>query len=411
MSKLLSTLAAVSLCLLMTGINTSNATGQEKSAQQSSSRSHYFPNTQSGIHLEMVFNYGLADPSPEAGVVDMVWGSSYATQPAGVYNSAYIPYSVDNFTNPVAWYQTNHPDWLEYKCDKTTLAFEFGTTTLAPLNFADPAVRAYQYAHWIDAPLAQGYSGIAVDTMSLTNQWNRCGHYDSHGVWIQQYSGAANDATFKADVLDWESAVYTHVHVYSPTATMQVNASYDFTQSMQDNLRFMTATDLVLDERGFTNWGSESRNVTTPAEWQTIATVIENVQYRGVCYMTNGEEPQPTTEITQEERLWVLANYLLLKNNCTYVSITGITNGAQDYGKLWVFPEYTAAIGRPLGVLTRVRGIWMRKFSGGLTLVNPSNFTANVPLPPGKYVDVNGDKVGSVVTMNPQTGLILLLAN
>ena len=147
MSKHSSILAAAIVFLLMTVTTTTNAIGQGAHSQPNLSRAHYFPNTQSRIHVEMVFNYGLTDPSPEAGVVDMVWGSSYATQPAGVYNTAYIPYSVDNFTNTVAWYQANHPDWLEYQCDKTTLAFEFGTTTLAPLNFADPAVRAYQYAH------------------------------------------------------------------------------------------------------------------------------------------------------------------------------------------------------------------------------------------------------------------------
>src|SRR5271165_4706520 len=117
-------------------------------------RANLFPATTDGIHLEMVFNYNVTDPNIESGVVDMVWGSSYATQPAGVYNSSYIPYSVDNFTNSLAWYQANHPDWLEYLCDQKTLAFEFGSTTLAPLDFSNPAVRAYQWANWTDAPLA-----------------------------------------------------------------------------------------------------------------------------------------------------------------------------------------------------------------------------------------------------------------
>src|ERR1700686_671659 len=154
----------------------------------------------------MVFNYNVTDPKIEACVVDMVWGSNYALAPASVYNTAYIPYSVDNFTNTVAWYQANHPDWLEYLCDQKTLAFEFGTTTLAPLDFANPAVRAYQWRLWVDAPLAQGFGGIAVDTMALTNDWQRCGHFNTSGAWVQQYPGQTDDAAFRHDVLGWEAA-------------------------------------------------------------------------------------------------------------------------------------------------------------------------------------------------------------
>ena len=117
-------------------------------------RTQYFPDTTNNIHLEMVFNYNVPDINAETGVVDMVWGSNFPKEPRNVYNTAYIPYSVDNFTNSVAWYQQNHPDWLEYLCDRTTLAFEFGATTLAPIDFANPAVQAYQWANWVDAPLA-----------------------------------------------------------------------------------------------------------------------------------------------------------------------------------------------------------------------------------------------------------------
>ena len=376
---------------------------------ETSGRTQYFPDTTDGIHLEMVFNYNVSDPKVEAGVVDMVWGSNYARRPRGVYNTAYIPYSVDNFTNTVAWYQANHPEWLEYLCDEKTLAFEFGTTTLAPLDFANPAVRAYQWTNWVDAPLAQGFGGIAVDTMDLTNDWQRCGHFDTSGAWVQQYTGQADDPSFRHDVLGWEADTYRQVHRYSKTATMQVNVTYQFGEPDGDNLQLMTTTDLLFDERGFTNWGG-SRHETTPEEWKGIVRALDYVESKGLCYMTNGEEPQPTEKITQADRLWVLANYLLVKNRCTYVYMTGITNGAQDYGSLVVFPEYSIAIGHAIGGRKKTQGVWERRFSGGLTLVNPYRQAATVTLPAGSYVDVNGKAVGPTVTVERQTGLILLNA-
>ena len=373
------------------------------------SRANLFPATTDGIHLEMVFNYNVTDPNIESGVVDMVWGSSYARQPAGVYNSAYIPYSVDNFTNSLAWYQANHPDWLEYLCDQKTLAFEFGATTLAPLDFANPAVQAFQWANWVDAPLAQGFGGIAVDTMDLTNDWARCGHFDTSGAWVQQFTGQSDDPAFRKAVLSWEAATYKHVHAYSKTATMQVNVTYHFGEPNSDNLQLMTTTDLLFDERGFTNWGSAARHVSTPAEWQAIVTALQYVQSKGLCYMTNAEEPGASSQINQAERLWVLANYLLVKNNCTYVYMTGISNQQQGYGSLITFPEYSIAIGHATGKMTKKQGAWVRTFSGGLTLVNPYAATAIVTLPPGNYVDVNGNAVTSPVTLTRQTGQIVLL--
>jgi hypothetical protein len=103
----------------------------------------------------------------------------------------------------------------------------------------------------------------------------------------------------------------------------------------------------------------------------------------------------------------VLANYLLIKNHCTYVYMTG----QQAYGSLVVFPEYSVPIGHATGAMHRTQGVWEREFSGGLTLVNPYNETATVTLPPENYVDVNGNPVGATVTMGQQTGMVLLRAD
>lgn len=105
----------------------------------------------------------------------------------------------------------------------------------------------------------------------------------------------------------------------------------------------------------------------------------------------------------------MLANYLLVKNDCTYVYITGITAGQQDYGTFFLFPEYSIPIGSATGAQTKTECVWERTFSGGLALVNPYTKSATVELPPGNWVDVNGNGVTSPVMMERQTGLILLL--
>jgi type IV pilus biogenesis protein CpaD/CtpE len=375
-------------------------------------RSHarQFPDTTSNVHLEMVFNYGQKNVNAETGVVDMVWGSSYAAKPTGVYNTAYIPYSVDNLTYPLSWYEKNHPDWIEYKCDRKSPAFQFGAKQLEPLDFTNPAVQAFQWSKWVDPQLAAGYGGIAVDTMSLTNDWKQCGHFSNGGAWVAQFTGHENDAAFRSAMLSWEANTFAHVHAQSPTATMQVNYSYEFGVSRADNLQLMTTADLLFDERGFTNWGSR-RNVATPAEWRGIVGAIAYVESKSGCYMTNAEEPGPTSGITPQERQWVIANYLLVKNDCTYMYMTGYDGKSQGYGVLVTFPEYKIAIGSATGSMKAGQGAYSRTFTNGLAIVNPNANSVTFDLPSGTYETVDGHVEGPAVTLGPSTGLILLKAN
>jgi hypothetical protein len=75
---------------------------------------------------------------------------------------------------------------------------------------------------------------------------------------------------------------------------------------------------------------------------------------------------------------------------------------------LITFPEYSIAIGHAKGAMTKTHGVWLREFSGGLSLVNPYLRDRTVKLPTGNYSDVNGNHVGSTVAMPAQSGLVLL---
>jgi hypothetical protein len=285
----------------------------------------------------------------------------------------------------------------------TTLAFQFGDTTRAPLDFANPAVRAYQWSNWIDPALAAGYQSIAVDEPDLLNDFQRCGHFDGTHHWVPQYTGNVTDAAFTHDMLQWTKLTLKHIHQQTATATMQLNAPYNFSAPLADNQALMSTTDLLFDERGFTNYGN-SPSVPTPAQWQTIVDQIDFLQSKRICITLNGEEPQDSADITPAERQWAIGNYLLVKDGCTYMYMTG----QQQYGDLVTFPEYSKAFGKPVGDKFQTQGIWERSFTKGLTLVNPSNAAATVDLPAGRWFDVNGARVGPGVTLDPQTALLLL---
>ncbi|MGA8574294.1 MAG: putative glycoside hydrolase [Candidatus Cybelea sp.] len=374
------------------------------------SRRNQFPPTPSGIHLNLVFNYLVKDLGREIGLVDVVWGAR-SPRPKAVYNQFYTPFERDGpygTSHGLSWWKRNHPDWIEYRCNRKNVAFEFGERKDVPFDIANPSARAYQRSSAVDAALAVGYRAIDFDNLELGNYWHRCGHYDASGQWVQEYTGKVVDAQYTGDVLAWAQSTFAYIHRHSPTATMAINFSYDSNFSVKTNHELATQTDELLDEAGFTNYGSKGHNVTTPQEWKQIVGLIHAVQSNKGCYMENGEEPALSKNITQAERLWVVANYLLIRDACTYVWMSGFTaSGGQDYGRILLYPEYRLAVGAPTSDAQFTGGAWQRRYAGGLTLVNPSNRNVRILLK-GEYVDENGRHYSGSITMKPATGQVLL---
>jgi hypothetical protein len=177
----------------------------------------WLADTSANVHLFMPFDAdmpGISALATSDAPVYMVWGfnsgrpdrQSVGDQAAvpprstGTRTPAYYPQAHD-----LAWYQANHPDCIEYQCDRTTVAYEFGDPNV-PLDTTNPSVEQYIEQTYIEPTLAAGtgYDGIAFDNLRFNNggTWSgqRCGHYDSSGNWVQQYNGTANDPAYRAAV-------------------------------------------------------------------------------------------------------------------------------------------------------------------------------------------------------------------
>jgi hypothetical protein len=136
-----------------------------------------FPPTPSGIHLNLVFNSLVKDLRREIGLIDVVWGARLP-YPKHVYNQFYTPFERDGpygrSVHTLAWWKRNHPDWIEYRCNRKSVAFEYHERDV-PLDIANPAVLAYQRDSAVDPALAAGYRGIDFDNLELGNYWRRRG--------------------------------------------------------------------------------------------------------------------------------------------------------------------------------------------------------------------------------------------
>ena len=184
---------------------------------------------------------------------------------------------------------------------------------------------------------------------------------------------------------------------------MWINFSYERWEPAADNARLASAADLIMDERGVTNWGQTGRQWPAPADWLAILRSTRALEAAGRCYLMNGQEPERGRNIPRSARLWNIANYLLLKERCTFMHISGV----QEYGKLLVYPEYEIPIGHPVGPPSEQEGVWRRAYSNGLVLVNPEDTPATVVLD-GSYTDDRGKAVASPVELGPHSAAILL---
>lgn len=353
-------------------------------AASGSSRVHVaaFPRSDTGIQLEMVFDYktsrGFGFPD-----IDAIWSASQPVR--GRYSTFYLPFDRDqNSGLAPAWWLAHHPTWIEYRCDRRTWATESGDPN-APLDVGNPAVRRWQWSHEILPAMAQGYQGVAFDNLNLDNYHGRCGHYDQQGRWVSQF---AQKVAYQNSVLSW--ALFMRSKLHRIGRTFNINFSYEEDVPAAANQALAGIPDLLFDEAGVTQGGSRSAPPITVAHWQHVLTTARAVEARGACYDLNGEEPQDTAKITLRERAWILGNYLLMRGRCTFVYITGyrtyalapyrapIAGRDQDYGTFHLFPEYRLAIGRPLTGPMQHGCVWIRRYSAGLVVVNPSHVTALV---------------------------------
>lgn len=323
--------------------------------------------TTSNIHVALPFDYNT-NPPAMAGKVDMVWGTRWASSlPGSIYGLFYLPYDQDENTrdhstaHDITWYKANHPDWIEYKCDKSTVAYEFGETTSVPLDITNPAVVSYIEETYITTNLrpGSGYKGIGFDNLDFENagKWTgqRCGHFNAHGTWVQQFNGTANDVAYRQSILTWAQRMHTFIHTHFPNAIMVVNFSYDPIFSTDSNA-LTNYVDLYADEQGFTNGNNASRKnpsawYYTDATWLGKINWIQNALNLKRGFLSINQEPVPFARVTKKQIQWALANYLLVKNNASFVYICG----KQEYGYVFIRPEYAAQIGSPVNAMYKIK--------------------------------------------------------
>jgi len=412
-------LTGLAFLLLLSGCSGSSIPGHTAASPTSTRSSneqeiHPFADTWNNIHLFLTFDYNIANPAAIANHYDFVWGAqvnhtgAFRSGNPNIFTSYYLPFNRDNGTfsnsagyHDLSYWKANHPDWILYKCDRVTPAYEFGDPTI-PFDFANPALVSWQIQTYALPASENGYSGIAADNVNLDNFSGACGVY-IHGQWVQRYTGQPSDPRWSADIITWLTRMQQALHHLQHPLALITNFSPG-NLSPDDPLiqQVVSHIDGVLDEAGFTRNGD---GYLTDNNWIQTIQFMESLQGQHKAYYSINQFPS----VGSDEIQWAIASYLMGKEHSAALFIST----EQGYGVDSWNNAYGVQIGSPTGPMHQMQGAYARGYTHGLSLVNPSaTISYTVTLNSGyRYKDLYGTPVGGTITMPPHSGLVLVISS
>ncbi len=366
---------------------------------------HFMPQTWDGIHAFQSFDaYVPYDARKTDGSrYDMVWGSgsppSWSTSNSALLNMFYIPMTTDGDQhNTLSWWQSFHPDWILYKCDRVTPAWSQGLP-MVPLDISNPDVASWEVSTYGGKAEDNGYAGLAVDLVGFYNGNNGCGVW-SNGKWVQKFSGQKVDPAWNQAVLNWTSIAHAYLQSLPRPLVMAGNHMITTAAPGDPNeVALLANLDIDEDEMGFTNFGNGQVG---DAVFNNIVYWMRYAQSIGHAFFV--VDKWKTPQVTQAELDWSIATYLMGKRGAASLDVVD----SRGYGYEYWFPQYGASIGKPCAKMFASQGVYFREFSGGLSIVNPNRSAFRVTLPQSSYTSIDGGTVTSPITITPESGMVLL---
>lgn len=390
-----------------------------------------------GLPMGIPFDYNIKDKSVYAGRYYFIWGAESPEQPAPVIPSRYLPIGRDyqhkstdsKKRRNLNWWKENHPDWIVYQSDRVTPAwgFTYSNKESVPLDYSNPEVREWYWENLVLPYIKAGFPIIGFDNCSgADSNWDkRSGHYDRNGKWIEMYSNereTLKDPRSANDLIDWMN--YLSKRLHASGIGMAANIGVMKTDRNPDALkRAIEAVDIFTDEGGFT-WHRDE-NV-TDEQWEYkvafLRQVIPNKKY--VCNnpMTGPAKPKAAklhqdveaakykgklSEASHDQVAYAIGSFLIVREKGSMIHIHGVN----EYGSYLDRPELHVKIGAPTEPPSKLpSGVWQRKYTGGLVLVNPSSKKAGmVDLPSGIWQDFGeGREWKNTLELPPNRAMVLL---
>ncbi len=382
-------------------------------------------------------NIPTAQAQTDASRYNFVWGSfNTSSDPSRTYawrqgNSSmlvgrYYIIEEDNQLisgNNLQWFQQKHPDWILFACNSSGRMTNDYAYTLGdgfpdvPLNFENPAVQQYQVSSLITYAKSNGYTTIALDQVifkdfmiggnpnlgqSANSSEYACGTRNSNGSANIIYSNVQSDrdAKFTQDVLSWVSYASSQAHQNGLTvATNHTGAS----PTNANEQALMSVSDIMLDEAGFSNYGT-GVPFAGPGLYNQTYNYMEAAQANHIAMVDIDRFDGDGPAVAPSHVEYALATYDLANEGNLDLFVIGKIGAGYGYGAEAYYQQYQAQLGRPC---TKARAysssVFYRRFEHGLVVANAGSSSAqSFALPSNHaYTDVNNRSLSNPLSINP----------
>lgn len=403
--------------------------------------------------IQILDNYGGASPlttsqiQSEAPHYDSIWGSFFPqtwdnAHPGMVVSRYMIPNEDVNMISghDLAWWQSNHPDWVLYACDANgnpTNDVPWADTGFSdvPLDVHNPDVVNYQ-AHLLgNFMIANGYNTLAADNITFVNymrapnpalgesspqpNWYACGIY-KNGSFVRRYGSAGSsdfdvaDPAWISDLVNWLAQMQ---QIFATDATLAPHHLHiiinhpvlDSTPSSTEQT-MLNYVDGMVDENGYTHYGAllTGGNFAGTLNWVEYLQSHHKAALVTDYFCTGSSCSNDVNSLTAHQVDWALASYAI--GNEGGEDLYTSPHGGSVYSYR---PEYSTAYGTACGPYSQLSSyVYERKFQGALVLVNATGSSYTVTLPSNHtYHDIEGQAISNPLAVGPATGYVLLTSN
>jgi hypothetical protein len=396
----------------------------------------------------------LGPPTDAAKKTDWIWGGYAGAGPdtpsdwlainRKVIDSRYFGISVDfglpNASYPnrdLAWYQTNHPDWILYDCDGNnnptkTVAYQPGWNHV-PIDIHNADAVQFQVMLAAEYAKSLHFNALAADQIFLFNDYGGqgtnhdywgCGIY-SGGSFVRRYSPTHSgtvglktfpnyDPQYGTDMVNAVRISRQYLRANYPGMKLIINHPPG-SISDPDEQALLENTDAALTELGTTNYGRYPSN---PGFVRNAWAYAEFGQKQGTA-MLNMNAMDTVEALTPDQIEWTLATYLMTNEGNSYLWL-GASGSAGQWNWYSQYDTVNAKLGNPCaayygGASTSVTtpDLYYRRFEGGLVVANLSaSLTQDASLPTGHaYTDLDSRTVSNPLPVHEAEAYVIFTTN
>ncbi len=277
-----------------------------------------------------------------------------------------VAYKVGDFCD----ISQNHSDWFLLDTSGRRIVMSNNYYRMDPGN---AGWRSFFVARLIEANQVRGWSGVFLDNIEAS-----LSKMQHDGVTPARYS---SDASYQAAVQGFLQYLYVN---YSQVYNRPVLANIIERSSSDEStwFNYMQYLSGAMQECWSVGWSSTSYLSTTA--WNYDMALAERTQSQGKVLIAIAQGDQTDTN----RQKFAFASYLLVSNGTASFRYSN----SSVYNQVWLYDNYNAPLGTPLGARYQSGTTWRRDFTNGYVIVDPANHTATIstsPAPTTTFVPTN----------------------